>query len=128
MIELRQVDKIYNTATGSFLVALGSSSVYAVSLAIIALVGVMSATFDAMQWTLLQESVPENTRGRAIGGWAFATGFGWIGILGLGALGAAFGVRWTIATAGALVIVTGALMWSRVTRVPSTASVQAPAR
>ena len=98
---------------GSSLVALGSSTLYPLSLAVIAVVGMVAGTFDAMQWTLLQESVPEDARGRAIGGWAFATGFGWVGVLGLGALGRTIGVRWAIAGAGALVLVTGALMWSR---------------
>jgi len=37
----------------------------------------------------------------------FAIGFGWIGHLGLGALGEAVGVQWALAGAGILVIATG---------------------
>jgi MFS family permease len=98
---------------GFSLVALGSSTLYPLSLVIIALVGMAAGTIDPMQWTLLQDSVPEDTRGRAIGGWAFAAGFGWIGALGLGALSTAIGVRWTLAAAGTLVLATGALIWPR---------------
>jgi MFS family permease len=96
---------------GTFLVAFASSGVFPLSLALIAVVGMMAGGFDAMQWTLLQESVPEDMRGRAIGGWVFAISFGWLGHLGLGALGEAVGVQWALGGAGALVLATGALMW-----------------
>ena len=52
-------------------------------------------------------NVPDEMRGRAIGAWVFAIGFGWIGHLGLGAVGEVFGVQWALAGAGIVVIATG---------------------
>jgi len=42
-----------------------------------------------------------------VGAWVFAIGFGWIGHLGLGAAGEAFGVQWTLAGAGIVCMATG---------------------
>jgi hypothetical protein len=39
-------------------------------------------------------------RGRVIGGWIFAIGFGWVGHLGMGAVGEVLGVRWALAING----------------------------
>ena len=49
------------------------------AIALVAVVGAMAGMFDSMQWTLLQVSVPDGMRGRVIGGWVFAIGFGWLG-------------------------------------------------
>ena len=46
-------------------------------------------------------------RGRAIGGWVFVVGFGWMGQVALGAAAEAFGVPWALGGAGVLVLVTG---------------------
>ena len=81
---------------------------FPLSLVLITGVGAMAAAFDAMQWILLQQHVPDHMRGRAIGGWVFAIGFGWIGHLALGGAAAAFGVQWALAAAGAMVLLTGA--------------------
>jgi MFS family permease len=85
---------------GGFLIALGSSALFPLSLAVIAGVGAMTAMFDALQWTVLQASVPAEMRGRVIGGWIFAIGFGWVGHLGMGAVGEVLGVRWALAING----------------------------
>jgi MFS family permease len=92
---------------GIFVATFSASSSYAVALVLIMGVGASAAAFDAMQWTLLQLNVPDEMRGRAVGAWVFAIGFGWIGHLGLGALGEAVGVQWALAGAGILVIATG---------------------
>ena len=68
------------------------------------------------RWTLLQAEVPDEMRGRAMGAWVFAIGFGWVGHLELGALGALIGVQWALAINGSLVIaaaILGALAVSR---------------
>ena len=83
---------------------LGVSDVVWVSFIVITAVGVSAALFDAMQWGLLQENVPDAMRGRAVGGWTFAVGFGWIGHLGLGAMSDAFGVQWALGMAGLLAV------------------------
>ncbi len=76
------------------------------AIALVSVVGAMASMFDSMQWTLLQVSVPDGMRGRVIGGWVFAIGFGWVGHLAMGAVGEAVGVRWAIGGAGAVVAVT----------------------
>jgi predicted MFS family arabinose efflux permease len=92
---------------GVSLISFASSSIFPLSMVLVTGVGMMAGAFDAMQWTLLQESVPERMRGRAIGGWVFAIGFGWVGHLGLGALGETVGVQWALGGAGLLVLATG---------------------
>ena len=52
----------------------------------------------------MQENVPDEMRGRAVGGWVFAVGFGWIGHLTLGAVSDAFGVQWALGVNGALAV------------------------
>ena len=94
---------------GLGLLGLAVSPNLLVALALVALVGAMAATFDAMEWTLLQATVPDDMRGRVIGGWIFAIGFGWLGHLAMGAVGEAVGVRWAIGGAGLVVIVTSLL-------------------
>ena len=90
---------------GLGILALSGSNLFVLSLLIIAGIGAMAAAFDALQWTLLQLNVPDRMRGRAVGGWVFAIGFGWIGHLELGALGALIGVQWALAINGGLVVV-----------------------
>ena len=92
---------------GAFLVSFASSGVFPLSLVLITGVGAMAAAFDAMQWILLQQHVPDNMRGRAIGGWVFAIGFGWVGYLTLGAVAESVGVQWALAATGTLVVLTG---------------------
>ena len=92
---------------GLFVATFSASGSYALALVLIMGVGASAAAFDAMQWTLLQLNVPDEMRGRAIGAWVFAIGFGWIGHLGLGALGGLFGVQWALAGAGIMVMATG---------------------
>ena len=92
---------------GAFLLSFASSGVFALSLVLITGVGAMAAAFDAMQWILLQQYVPDEMRGRAIGGWVFAIGFGWAGYLALGGAAETFGVQWALAATGAMVALTG---------------------
>ena len=100
---------------GLFIGTFSASGSFLIALILIIGVGASAAAFDAMQWTLLQLKVPDNMRGRAIGGWSFAIGFGWVGHLGLGAASEIFGVQWALAGAGAVVFVTGlaALIFAR---------------
>ena len=59
---------------------------------------------------LLQANVPDRLRGRVIGGWVFAIGFGWVGHLSMGAIGELIGVRWALGGAGLVVAVTSLLV------------------
>lgn len=94
---------------GVFLLSFAASGVFPLSLVLITGVGAMAAAFDAMQWVLLQQHVPDEMRGRAIGGWVFAIGFGWAGHLALGGAAATFGVQWALAATGTAVVLTGAV-------------------
>lgn len=98
-------------AYGTFLATFSALGSYAVALVMIMGVGAAAAAFDAMQWTLLQLNVPDEMRGRAVGAWVFAIGFGWIGHLGLGAVGEAVGVQIALAGAGIVVVITGILVF-----------------
>ena len=89
---------------GLGILALGGSNWFVLSLFIAVGIGAMAAAFDALQWTLLQLNVPDRMRGRAVGGWVFAIGFGWIGHLELGVVGSAIGVQWALAINGGLVV------------------------
>jgi predicted MFS family arabinose efflux permease len=95
---------------GVFVATFSASGSYAIALVLIMGVGASAAASDAMNWTLLQLNVPDEMRGRAVGAWVFAIGFGWIGHLGLGALGDIFGVQWALAGAGTMLIATGLLV------------------
>ena len=95
---------------GTFLMLFAASPVFALSMVLILGVGMSAGAFDAMQWILLQANVPEHMRGRAIGGWVFAIGFGWLGHIGLGALGELVGVQWALGGAGLLVFATGLVL------------------
>jgi hypothetical protein len=91
---------------GIFVSTFSASGSYAVALMLILGVGASAAAFDVMQWTLLQLNVPDDMRGRAVGAWVFAIGFGWVGHLGLGAVAEIAGVQWALALAGLSVILT----------------------
>ena len=92
---------------GLGLLGVALSPSLAMAIVLVTLVGAMAAGFDAMEWTLLQATVPDDMRGRVIGGWIFAIAFGWVGHLAMGAVGEAVGVRWAIGGAGLVVVVTG---------------------
>ncbi len=78
---------------------------FVLSMFVIVGIGFMASLFDALQWSLLQMNVPNAMRGRAVSGWVFAIGFGWIGHLELGAVSESLGVQWALAINGAGVVV-----------------------
>lgn len=93
---------------GAGLVLLGNSGIFPLSLLVIAVVGMMAASFDALQWTMLQANVPDHMRGRAMGGWIFAIGFGWVGSLELGVIAEVFSVTWALSVNGIGLMILGA--------------------
>ena len=88
---------------GLGLIGVASSPNLIMALILVMMVGAAASMFDAMEWTLLQANVPDRLRGRVIGGWVFAIGFGWVGHLAMGAVGELVGVRWAIGGAGLIV-------------------------
>ncbi len=98
------------TGYGLGLIGVASSPNLIMALILVMMVGAAASMFDAMEWTLLQANVPDRLRGRVIGGWVFAIGFGWVGHLAMGAVGELVGVRWAIGGAGLIVAVTSLLV------------------
>lgn len=92
---------------GLFLIAFALSPWFSVSVLILVGIGAMASLFDALQWITLQHYVPPAMKGRVIGGWLFATGFGWLGHGVLGALAAWLGVQQALGLSGALVLLLG---------------------
>ena len=104
---------------GLLLMLLGASRIFVVSLGIVAGLGATSAMVDALEWIMLQTAVPDHLRGRALGGWIFAIGFGWLGPISLGALAEVTSVSWAVATGGGLLVlvaVTSAVVAPRMSR------------
>ena len=92
---------------GLLLVAVSGTNMFLVALVITAGLGGVMAAVDALEWVLLQSSVSDEFRGRAIGAWNLAIGFGWLGPIVLGAAAAQYGIQQSLAVAGALLAVTG---------------------
>jgi MFS family permease len=89
---------------GLLLISLGLSRSFVVSLVIVAGLGATSSMVDALEWIMLQSNVPDRLRGRALGGWIFAIGFGWLGPISLGALAEVTSVGRAVATGGSLLL------------------------
>jgi MFS family permease len=75
---------------GVFLLLLSQSSLYVLSLLLVGGVGVMAASFDALQHTMLQLNVYDAQRGRAMGIWQLSIGFGPVGHLTVGTMASLF--------------------------------------
>jgi MFS family permease len=99
---------------GVGLISLGISEIFPLSLFIVTVVGIMASSFDALQWTLLMANVPDDMRGRAMGGWIFAIGFGWVGSLELGLIAELYSVGWALSVngIGLLILATLALIFA----------------
>ena len=90
---------------GLLVVLLGNSTVFWLSVAATAGIGVSAAMVDALQWIMLQLNVRAEERGRALGGWNFAIGWGWIGPLTLGAVAEATSVPLALTLNGTLLVI-----------------------
>jgi hypothetical protein len=89
---------------GSLLIGLGSVSSIEGALPLIVGIGVSASLFDAITLALVQKHVPYEMRGRALGGWVWAIGFGWIGAVTLGLVGEVFGVATALSTGGVVTL------------------------
>ncbi|MQC18583.1 MAG: MFS transporter [Chloroflexi bacterium] len=97
------------TAFGVLMIFIGLSPWFLVSLVIACGIGAMAAMFDTLQWIMLQAGVSDELRGRVLGAWNVAIGFGWIGPLILGAVADLVSVTAAFALAGAILLLTAAL-------------------
>lgn len=97
---------------GLALILFSFSTSYALSIGLIALVGVAWATLDAMLPTVMQQSVADSDRGAVVGVWNLSRGFGPLGELEIGALATVIGVAATQAINGAtFALVVLAVVW-----------------
>ena len=94
-------------AFGGLIIALSQATVLWVSLVIVAGIGGAAGCIDALEWMLLQASVDARMRGRVLGAWNMAIGWGWIGPIVLGALAERFGVGSALLLSGGLLAAIG---------------------
>ena len=96
---------------GASLVFLGFADTFYVAILAITLVNGLAALSDILSQSLVQSVVPNEFRGRAMGSWTLAVGMGPLGHVQIGALAAAFGVTFALAThgVGLLILAAGSL-------------------
>lgn len=102
---------------GVALAVLGSGTSLAFAVVAIGLVAGCASLTDVLTQTLVQASVPNELRGRAMGSWVLAIGFGPAGHLQIGLLIASFGVTAALSVNGALLVLLAALTALRARRV-----------
>lgn len=109
-------------AFGASMLGIGLSHWFLLSLVLAAAIGCCAAMFDALQWILLQAGVDDSLRGRALGAWNVAIGFGWLGPLILGAIADAVSVTAAFAVAGFVLLATATAVsvWARQLRTLSS--------
>ena len=94
---------------GVGIIGLGAASTFGLVLAALAVVAGMAALSDILTQTLMQLSVPDRLRGRAMGSWVFAIGSAPLGHLQMGALVAALGVSAALTINGGGLLLLAAL-------------------
>jgi MFS family permease len=93
------------SSMGIGLTVFALSSSFALSFAVLVLVGAAMAASDTLSQALLQRNVDDTERGSAAGLWFFAIGFGPLGLVGLGAAANALGAPVALAISGILLVV-----------------------
>ena len=96
-------------AFGAALVALGFAPDFATILAAVLAIAALATASDVLTQSMMQLSVPDRLRGRAMGAWVFAIGAAPLGHLEMGALAASLGVGTALALNGSLLIIIGIL-------------------
>ena len=89
---------------GCFLVLLSHPSPLVITLAAVFLVSCCAASCDILSQSMMQLSVANELRGRAMGIWVLALGFGPLGHLELGAVSETFGLQGGLLLNGILLI------------------------
>ena len=95
---------------------LGNVSTFLLALMAIMLISGMATLSDVLSQSMIQISVPNELRGRAMGAWVFAVGTAPIGQLQIGGLASAMGVAFALTTNGVLLIVLAVGCFSLVPR------------
>jgi hypothetical protein len=73
-------------------------------------VAALASASDILTQSMMQLSVPDRLRGRAMGAWVFAIGSAPLGHLAMGALAASVGVGTALGINGAALLLIGALV------------------
>ena len=98
---------IYSFGLG--LIALGIAPNFATTLAAVLAVAALATASDVLTQSMMQLSVPDRLRGRAMGAWVFAIGAAPLGHLEMGALAASVDVGTALGLNGAALILIGIL-------------------
>jgi MFS family permease len=91
---------------GFMIVVLAWADGLVVMLVVLGLIAAAISAWDILTQSMMQLSVPEHLRGRAMGAWGFAIGSAPIGHLQIGLLAGAIGTEWALIGNGTLVVVT----------------------
>ena len=94
-------------AFGLALVALGTALHFSTILATVLAVAALATASDVLTQSMMQLSVPDRLRGRAMGAWVFAIGAAPLGHLEMGALAASVGVGTALGINGVALILIG---------------------
>ena len=95
---------------GVLIVLLGRVPTFALALILLAVISSMMAVSDVLSQSLMQLSVPNELRGRAIGSWTLAVGSGPLGTIQIGALASVAGVAVALAANGAALVAVAVAM------------------
>jgi MFS family permease len=98
---------------GAAILALSSTGDLALAAAMMVVTGACAGAFDTLQQTLIQLSVPEEQRGRAVGVWVLGLGSAPLGHVEMGLAVASIGAPGALAINGALVVVSAAALMAR---------------
>ena len=108
-------------ATGAGLMAFSLSSNLFFFLGVLALVNIFLQSADTLYKTLMQDNVPDEQRGRAMGSWVFSLGVAPVGHLGIGGLASLLGAPGALLVNGAVLAfasVATAIGLPRIRRLP----------
>ncbi len=107
---LRSTAAVYSGAIVGFgvaLVGLAVSPTLLLAMVAAGLVASMAAACDILVQAMLQLSVAEHLRGRAMGAWVLALGAGPVGHIEIGLLAGLIGAGWALAVNGVLLLIAG---------------------
>jgi MFS family permease len=90
--------------SGVALAAFALSTIFALSVVLVVIVGMAWAACDTLGQSLIQSSVDDHERGTAMGIWFFGIGFGPFGHLALGAAASVVGAPITLLVDGAILV------------------------
>jgi len=94
-------------AFGSSLILLSAADQFIFALGVLALVAALASASDVLTQSMMQLSVPDALRGRAMGFWVFSIGWAPIGHLEIGFLSDALGVETALLIHGSVLIAIG---------------------